>query len=123
MKTTLSTLFNKILLISAALICCTILSAACSNDTVDGPANNENNENTEEDKKDPNEGDDVIETGANLRFIKNSDGTYGFEIEDSKGGLIASQPKPAIIRIKNAQGTGRALQAGYKKINGQIKEL
>lgn len=116
MKTTLSTLFNKILLISAALICCTILSAACSNDTVDDPANNENNENTEEDKKDPNESGDVIETGANLRFIKNSDGTYGFEIEDSKGGLIASQPKPAIIRIKNAQGTGRALQAGYKKV-------
>ena len=74
------------------------------------------NENTEEDKKDPNESDDVIETGANLRFIKNSDGTYGFEIEDSKGGLIASQPKPAIIRIKNAQGPGRALQAGYKKV-------
>lgn len=116
MKTTLSTLLNRITLISAALIFCTILSASCSNDSVDTPANNENEENTEEDKKDPNESGDVIETGSNLRFIKNADGTYGFEIEDTEGGLIASQPQPAIIRTKNDQGSGRIFQSGYKKV-------
>ena len=101
---------------SAALIFCTILSASCSNDPVEDPAGGNDSGQTDDNVGGKEEDDDVIETGANLRFVKNSDGTYGLEIEDAEGGMLASQPKPAIIRVKNAQGTGRILQAGYKKV-------
>lgn len=104
------------MLMSAALIFCTILSASCSNDPVEDPAGGNDSGQTDDNVGGKEEDDDVIETGANLRFVKNSDGTYGFEIDDAEGDMLASQPKPAIIRVKNAQGAGRILQAGYKKV-------
>lgn len=111
---TLSAIFSKIMLMSLVLALCTSVSASCTDSPVDEPSSSENGgENNEDDK---NESIDVIETGSNLRFIKNSDGTFGFEIEDATNGIIASQPKPAIIRIKDNQGSGRLVQAGYKKV-------
>ena len=116
MKFTLSTLCSRMMLMSAALIFCTILSASCSNDSVEDPAGGNDSGQTDDNVGKDDGDDDVIETGANLRFVKNSDGTYGFEIDDAEGGMLASQPKPAIIRVKNAEGAGRILQAGYKKV-------
>ena len=111
---TLSAIFSKIMMMSLVLALCTSVSASCTDSPVDEPSSSENGgENNEDDK---NESIDVIETGSNLRFIKNTDGTFGFEIEDATNGIIASQPKPAIIRIKDNQGSGRLVQAGYKKV-------
>ncbi len=111
----LSLITSKIILMSLILVFCTSFSTSCTESPVDNPTNNENGGENNEDNK--NESIDVIETGANLRFTKNTDGTFGFEIEDATSGLIASQPKPAIIRIKDNQGSGRLLQSGYKKVS------
>ena len=110
MKCIFFTLLKRVIAVSLALIFCTV--AACSNDTIEEPATGGNDDGKEEVKED----DSVIDTGANLKFVKNGDDTYGIEIGDSRNGLLASQPKPAIIRVKNEQGAGRVYQVGYKKV-------
>ncbi|MBR5863522.1 MAG: hypothetical protein IKY76_03090 [Alistipes sp.] len=112
MKITIFTLLKRVMVTAVAFIFCTILSASCSNEVIEEPATG-----GEDDKKEEVKEDSLIETGANLRFVKNSDGTYGIEIEDASNGLLASQAKPAIIRVKDEQGKGRMLQAGYKKVS------
>lgn len=116
----LSAIFSNITLLSLALVFYTFFSASCFNNSIDYSANSENGGKNNEDNK--NESIDVIETGTNLRFTKNSDGTLGFEIEDATSGLIASQPKPAIIRIKDNQGGSRLFQSGYKKVTTSDSE-
>ncbi|MBR5281850.1 MAG: hypothetical protein IKU22_03620 [Alistipes sp.] len=110
MNFTFLTLLKRVAALSLALIFCTVV--ACSNDTIEEPATGGSDDNKEEVKED----DSIIETSGNLRFKKNSDGTYGIEIEDASGALLASQTKPAIIRVKDDQGKGKMIQVGYKKV-------
>lgn len=82
------------------------MSSACSKDSTD---DNSQNNNTEEPSKEP------IETDSDLKFVEKN-GLYGIEIRDTKGNLYASQPKPAIIRVKNTSGIESIYQAAYSEI-------
>ena len=53
---------------------------------------------------------------SNLKFTKSEDGTFGFEIKDDNGGNYATQPTPAIIRVKDSNGKEKILKSGYQTI-------
>lgn len=113
MKTTLFTFLNRVVIIISAFMFFAVMSASCSNNDVDGTTSENGSENEE-----IKENDDVIYSDSGLTFTKNSDGTYGIVIRAGEDGLLATQPEPAILRVKNEQGTGRMITSGYKSVKG-----
>ncbi len=103
MKSRLHTLLRPAMLVVAALTLSTLLSASCSKDSID-------------DSSDDTNTSELPDTRYNLKFTSSEDGTFGIEIKNDEGKLLATQPQPAIIRVKNDQGKETTLKSGYQQI-------
>ena len=89
------------------LIFSVVIFASCSKDETDdtGAGDTPGNEETPSDNN------------SGIKFIKGEDDTFGFEIKDDNGSNYATQPTPAIIRIKSSDGKEKIYKSGYQEVS------
>lgn len=95
----MKSLLRLLVVFVVSTMLCVLMSASCSTD-----------ENITDEPNMPGD------NNSTLQFVENG-GTYGIEIRNADGEKLASQPFPAVVRIKNnSTGVETILKSGYQDV-------